>query len=61
MTLKDLAPEEKKTLGSELAQAKEQLTQAYEAKLSVIKNAHIDELLNQDIVDITTPSIDHKQ
>ena len=56
-TLKDLSPEDKKRVWSELASAKSQLTELYESKMQVFKDAQINELLAQDIVDITTPSI----
>lgn len=51
-----MSPEEKKALGAELAQAKEQLTLAYQERLEVLKTAYINEQLEQDIVDITTPA-----
>lgn len=55
-TLKDLSPEDKKTVGSELATAKQQLTDIYESKLSIFKTAQINEQLAHDIVDISTPA-----
>ena len=54
-TLKDLSPEEKKSIGSDLATAKQQLSDVYENKLTIFKNEKINEQLENDIVDITTP------
>lgn len=54
-TLKNLSPEDKKKVGGELAQAKQQLSDTYEAKLDVLKSEYITTQLEQDIVDITTP------
>lgn len=56
-TLKDLSPEEKKSVGSELATAKGQLTEVYESQLKIFKTAQINEQLANDIVDITTPPL----
>lgn len=58
-TFKDLSPEDKKKVGGELAEAKQQLSDAYEAKLDVLKTAYINEQLEHDIIDITTPYIHH--
>lgn len=55
-TLKDLSPEDKKTVGSELATAKQELTDLYESKLLIFKTAQINEQLAHDIVDISTPA-----
>lgn len=60
-TLKDLSPEDKKKVGGELAQAKKELSDSYQAKLDVLKSAYINEQLEQDIVDISTPhTTEHK-
>ncbi len=56
-TMKDLSPEEKKTIGAELAQAKKELSDLYENKFQIFKNNQINEQLTEDIVDITTPSL----
>ena len=58
-TLKNLSPEDKKKVGGELAQAKQQLSDTYEAKLDVLKSEYITTQLEQDIVDITTPHPTH--
>lgn len=61
ITLKDLSPEDKKRVGGELAEAKKQLSDTYKAKLGILKTAYINEQLEQDIVDITTPhTTNHK-
>lgn len=61
ITLKDLSPEKKKSLWSELASAKIQLTNLYESKLKTIKSATINEQLNNDIVDISTPALSQEK
>lgn len=58
-TLKNLSTEDKKKVGGELAQAKQQLSDTYEAKLDVLKSEYITTQLEQDIVDITTPHPTH--
>lgn len=60
-TLKDLSPEEKKSVWSELASAKQQLSDLYESKLEIFKTIQINEQLAQDIVDITTPAPQNHQ
>lgn len=60
-TLKDLSPEEKKSVGSELASAKQQLSDLYENKLNIFKNDQINEQLANDIVDISTPALTQKK
>lgn len=50
-----LSPEEKKTRGAELGELKAQLTQAYELKHSELKMIDINQKLEQELVDITTP------
>jgi phenylalanyl-tRNA synthetase alpha chain len=60
-TLKNLSPDEKKSVWSELAIAKQKLTEIYDKKLSIFKAAQINAQLEQDIVDITTPTpYEHK-
>ena len=55
--LKDLSPEEKKTKGADLAQAKAQLHATYIERMEILKTAYINDQLEQDIVDISTPHI----
>lgn len=54
--LKNLSPEEKKSVWTELATAKKDLSEIYENKLNIFKAIQINEQLDKDIVDITTPA-----
>ena len=60
-SLKDLSPEDKKRVGGELAQAKSELAQTYESRLDILKTEYINNQLEQDIVDISTPHPKHHQ
>ena len=57
--LKDLSPEEKKTRGATLAQAKAELHAIYIERMDILKTVYINKQLEQDIVDISTPHIKH--
>lgn len=54
-TLKDLSPEDKKRVWGELAEHKKRLSDAYENKLDILKTEYVNNQLEQDIVDLTTP------
>lgn len=46
-----LNPEEKKKLGQTLTEAKDKVTEAYEAKQRSLNMAQINQKLNEDVVD----------
>jgi phenylalanyl-tRNA synthetase alpha chain len=48
-----ISPEEKKSLGQKLTEAKEKITEAYEAKEMDLSRDKINQLLNADLVDIS--------
>jgi phenylalanyl-tRNA synthetase alpha subunit len=56
-----LSPEEKKSLGQELTQAKTQITEAYEAKQRALSMDQINAQLNADIVDSSLESTNFDQ
>ena len=47
------SPEERKALGQKLTEAKDQVTEAYEAKEMELSREKINQLLNADLVDIS--------
>jgi phenylalanyl-tRNA synthetase alpha chain len=53
-----LSPEEKKTLGQELTEARNQVTEAYEAKQKTLNIDQINTKLNADIVDFSLETAD---
>lgn len=57
----ELSPEAKKKLGQELTEAKNQVTEAYEAKEMTLRIEQINEQLKSDIVDgsLDTETPDH--
>ena len=54
-----LSPEEKKSIGQELTEAKNQVTEAYEAKQRDLSIAQINAQLNADIVDSSLETANH--
>lgn len=56
-----LSPEEKKTLGQELTEAKNQVTEAYEAKQRALSIDQINAQLNADLVDSSLETADGDQ
>ena len=56
-----LSPEEKKSLGQELTDAKNQVTEAYEAKQRALSMDQINAQLNSDIVDSSLETVDQDQ
>ena len=53
-----LSPEEKKSLGQELTEAKNQVTEAYEAKQRALSIDQINAQLNADVVDSSLETAD---
>ncbi len=53
--LKTLSPEEKKTVGGQLSEAKQKLGTAFQAKQDALNKAKIDAELQKDIVDLSLP------
>ena len=54
-TMKDLAPNERKTVGSQIKEQFETIEKAFYTKQDEIKKAYRDKRLAQESVDISTP------